>query len=146
MKFRVIESSLVAACEESCRFMELVKTMPFAELFSTEGIRTLQQNSKMWPMLTDISRQVLLDGRKHDPETWKHVISAAWRRQTLLRGIQNPLTGEDSGLVCIPMKTRRLSTREFSGLIEVIYAYGGQNAVRWSERALQDYQTYREAA
>lgn len=139
MKFRNLNNTLIAACEESRKFLEIVRSVEFVELFSREGLRTLQQNAKLWPMLTDISKQVEWFGQYHSPETWKHIISAAWKEQVFLHGI-------GGGLVAIPVSTSKLRKREFAELIECIYAFGSEKNVVWSDPALKCYEQYREAA
>lgn len=139
MKFRVINSTLIAACEEAGKFLEVVQHMDVVELFSMEGLRTLAQNAKLWPMLTDISKQVIWFNQKHDPETWKHIISAAWRAQVFVQGIGGTL-------VVLPVRTSKLRKAEFAELIEAIYAFGDEKGVRWSDPALKAYEQYREAA
>jgi len=139
MKFRAINNTLIAACEEASKYLEIVQHMDVVELFSMEGLRTLQQNAKLWPMLTDISKQVKLFDVKHDPETWKHIITAAWRDQEFVRGIGGKV-------VVLPVRTSKLRKGEFAELIEAIYSYGDDQRVRWSEPALQAYEQYREAA
>lgn len=139
MKFKVISNALVAACEDSSQFIALVTDIGECELFSNETIRTIAQNSKLWPMLTDISKQVELFEAKHTPVVWKHIISAAWKAQYFVRGIGGTL-------VVIPVATSKLSKKAFSELIECIYAYGSDEGVEWSEPALRAYSEYREAA
>ena len=90
-------------------------------------------------MLTDISHQVVWFESKHDTETWKHIITAAWRNQVFLHGI-------GGGMVAIPTSTSKLNKSEFAELIEAIYVFGSEKDVEWSEPALKAYESYREAA
>ena len=140
MKFTFINPTIIAAaCDESAKVLRAAKDMGFIELFSVEGIRTLKQNSKMWPALTDISKHVVWRGEKHDPETWKHIISAAWRDQVFVHGIGD-------NMVVIPVSTRRLRKSEFAELLTAIHAFGDEQGVPWSDPAIQAYQAYAEAA
>jgi len=139
MKFKNINGALIAGCEQSAEFIEAIAGLNIVELFSADGIRTILQNKKMWPMLQDISKQVEWFQQKHNPETWKHIITAAWRNQVFLNGI-------GGGLVAIPVSTSKLKKKEFAELIEAIYSFGSDHSVRWSEPALRAYQQYREAA
>lgn len=138
MKFKETNNALYAGCQESAQFIELVSVMEECELFSIDSIRTHEQNAKMWPMLGDISRQVVWMGQKHDTDTWKHIITAAHKAQTFVHGI-------GGSLVVIPCSTRRLSKKAFSELIEQIYSFGAEQEVKWSEPALAAYEQYREA-
>lgn len=97
--------------------------------------RSLIQNRKLWPMLEDISEQVVLHGNKYDKETWKQVLTAHWRNQTLILGIDNMP-------VLIGRSTSLLNKAEFSELIEIMYAYGAGKDVKWSEKATKSYQEH----
>ena len=138
MNFKPINGTLIANDEDSAQFLAAVSQMGECELFAIEDIRTLEQNAKMWPMLSDISKQVVWMGQKHDTNTWKHIITAAHKAQTFVHGI-------GGSLVVIPCSTRRLSKKAFSELIEQIYAFGDEQEVKWSEPALAAYNHYREA-
>ena len=139
MLFQPINGTLITRDQDAVEYMELIADMEEVELFSVESIRTLKQNKKMWPLLTDISKQVTWLGAKHDPETWKVIIVSAWRSQVFVQGIGGTL-------VVIPPKTSRLSKKSFSELIESIYSFGSGEGVKWSDPALQAYSDYREAA
>ena len=103
-----------------------------AALFVGEPRRTLDQNSKMWPMLEDVARQVpwFVDGapRKLTKEEWKDVFTASHRKQSVAPGI-------DGGFVVLGARTSRMSKRQLSELIELIYAFGSEHGVAWSEPA-----------
>ena len=40
--------------------------------------------------------------------------------------------------------TSRMNKAQFSELIELIYNYGAEHGVQWSEKAKSDYEQYRE--
>lgn len=93
--------------------------------------RSLDQNAKLWPMLADVSRQVMwpVDGAmvKLPEEDWKDIFTAALRKhQRMAKGI-------DGGLVMLGSRTSRMLKSEFSDLIELIYAFGAERGVVWSE-------------
>ena len=136
MRFKVINGTLIAGDEEAAELLSFAQDE--IELFSIEDMRTLEQNAKMWPMLTDISKQVTWMGAKHTPTVWKVIIIAAWRGQTFVNGIGGTI-------VAIPVSSKRLGKKAFSELIEAIYAFGAEQNVKWSEPALAAYQEYREA-
>ena len=139
MKFKPVSGTLAPWCEEAAKFFDVIQGMDLVELFSKEGIRTLLQNKKLWTMLGDVSKQVTWFDAKHDTETWKHIITAAWRNQVFLHGI-------GGGMVAIPTSTSKLNKAEFAELIEAIYVFGSDEGVNWSEPALKAYEQYREAA
>ena len=50
-------------------------------------VRTLDQNSRLWAMLTELSRQVEWYGQRLRPEEWKDVMTAALKKQRAVPGI-----------------------------------------------------------
>lgn len=114
------------------------------EMALREPKRSLDQNAKLWPMLGDVACQctMVIDGEEctASREDWKDVFTAALKKhQRMAKGI-------DGGLVVLGQRTRDMGKPEFSDLLEIIYAYGSENGVRWSEKALAVYDEYREAA
>lgn len=91
--------------------------------------RSLDQNRKMWPMLTDISTQLPWHGLRLTPEDWKLLFLDSLQRE--MRLVPN-LDG--TGFVNID-KTRssRLSKQQFSDLIELIYSFGASHQIVWSD-------------
>ena len=100
--------------------------------------RSSDMNSKMWPMLTDLSKQVDWYGHKLTKEEWKDVVTAAIERQKTVPGIEG-------GFVVLGVSTRKQSKEWFSNLIEIIYAFGSERNVQWSEKSVEVYEKYREA-
>lgn len=90
--------------------------------------RTLSQNRKMWPMLTDVSNQVDWHGTQPKPEHWKNIFTAALYQQEVYPGI-------NGGLVVMGISTSGMKKREFAELIEVMYAFGSEKGVKWSEKS-----------
>lgn len=88
--------------------------------------RTDPQNSKMWPMLGDISEQVIWHGQKLSDEDWKDLLTAALKRQRSAPGI-------DGGLVFFGSRTSEMDTETMSDLIELMYSFGSERNVKWSE-------------
>ena len=107
-------------------------------------LRSLNQNKKMWPMLNDVSRQceLCINGRMVNacPEDWKDVFASALKNETRVA------EGLDGKVVFLGSRTSKLNKEEFSQLIEIIYAYGAENGVAWSEPALKAYEQYGVAA
>lgn len=99
--------------------------------------RSLSQNAKLWPMLEDVSKQLTIQGEFVSKEDWKQVFTAALRKQKIVPGI-------DGGFVVLAMSTSKMEKATFSMLIELIYAHGAENGVRWSEKALEIYEKYSE--
>jgi hypothetical protein len=95
------------------------------KLTISEETRTLEQNSRMWAMLGEVSRQVDWYGQKLDPEDWKHVFTAALKKQRTVPGI-------DGGFVVLGQSTKKMSKAELGELMELIEAFGAQRGVRFA--------------
>lgn len=92
-----------------------------------EPTRTDDQNAKLWPMLADVARQVDWYGRKLTDENWKDVFTASLRALDVVPNL------DGTGFVALGQRTSQFSKREFSDLIELMYAFGAQRGVVWSE-------------
>lgn len=88
--------------------------------------RSVNQNSLMWGLLSDIARQVEWHGQKLSKNDWKWVFTAALRQQRMVPGL-------DGGVVYLGEPTSAMSKKELSDLIELIYAFGSDHGVEWSE-------------
>lgn len=97
--------------------------------------RNLEMNKKLWAMLGDISRQVEWHGKYFDPESWKHILTAGLKGYETAPGIN----GE---MVVLGKSTSKMNKREFSDLVELIYAFGAEHNVVWSEKALDVFEEY----
>ena len=94
-----------------------------------EPIRTKDQNSKMWAMLSDVSRAAP-EGRKWTAEAWKCAFMHSLGHQfQFAEGLDN------SGPIPIGFRTSKLGVKQMIDLITVIYEYGGRHGVAWSEPA-----------
>lgn len=90
--------------------------------------RTLEQNAKLWSMLTDVSKQVNWHGQKLTPEDWKHVFSAALNQQRVVPNI------DSTGFVVLGQSTSKMTVRQMAGMIELINAFGAQHDVEFKEK------------
>ena len=88
--------------------------------------RSLGQNALMWSLLADISDQVEWHGEKMSKKDWKWVFTAAIRRQRMVPGI-------DGGIVFLGEPTSVMSKQEMSDLIELLYSFGAEHGVEWSD-------------
>lgn len=91
-----------------------------------EPRRNGEQNAKLWAMLGDVSEQVIWHGKTLSSEDWKHVFTASLRRLTVVPNL------DGTGFVALGLSTSRMSKREFSDLIELIFAFGAERDVVWS--------------
>lgn len=96
----------------------------------TPPTRTLDQNARLWAMLSDVSAQVVWHGRKLTGEEWKIVFSAALTKQDVIPGI-------DGGFVAMGQSTSKMTKRELSDLMELIAAFGANNGVQFQDQARQ---------
>ena len=91
-----------------------------------EPRRSLDQNAKLWAMLSDVS-QAMPEGRRHTPEDWKAIFcnAAGWEVQFL--------PGLDGRPFPSGFRTSRMSKQQMADLITYIAAYGDQHGVRWTD-------------
>lgn len=95
-----------------------------------EETRNGEQNSKLWAMLTDISRQVQWPVNGHmqrlSKEDWKDVLSAGLEQgQRIAQGIEG-------GFVMLGSRTSRMKKKRMAELIELIQFFGDSHGVRWT--------------
>lgn len=95
--------------------------------------RTVSQNSKLWPLLEEISEQATLDGEQYDPGEWKLIfLSALSRTKKLEARIIRGILGEPINL---GRSSSKLEKELFSELIELILWFGAENGVKFKEDA-----------
>jgi hypothetical protein len=93
-----------------------------------EAKRSLPQNDRFWASLTDIARQKAWHGVKLSPDDWKLVFLDALKQE--VRIVPN-LNG--TGFVNLGRSSSDLSKQEMSDLLEIIYAWGAQNGVTFTD-------------
>jgi len=102
-----------------------------------KSIRTLEQNSKMWAMLTDIANQVNWHGIDLSKKEWKEMITAALKKQKVVPGI-------DGGFVVIGSSTSKMSIKEMIDVIDFAYSFGAdpEHPVKWTEvtKAMKEWE------
>jgi NinB protein len=107
--------------------------------------RTLSQNSKLWPMLTDFAKQ--LDWPHTDaignwviskmpPMSWKAVMTAAFEKEMSMA------QGWEGGTVMVGASTSNYGIRKMADFITFLYAAGGEKGVKWSEKSEKIYQEF----
>lgn len=92
--------------------------------------RTVDQNSKLWAMLSDVSR-AKPEGRTHTPEIWKCLFMAACGHEVQF------LMGLDGNPFPAGFRSSRLTKEQMSELIEFILAWGTEHGVNWSDEEKQ---------
>ena len=88
--------------------------------------RTMDQNAKLWAMLSDLSR-AKPEGRTHTPEVWKAIFMHACAHEVQF------MMGINGEPFPVGFRSSRLSKAQMAELIEFIHAYGAQHGVRFSE-------------
>ena len=88
--------------------------------------RSLEQNRRLWSLLTDVSNQVEWHGQHLSPDDWKSIFTAAQHQQRLVPGV-------DGGFVALGRSTSRMDKAELSELMELIAAFGAEHGVEFHE-------------
>ena len=87
--------------------------------------RSLEQNARLWALLTDVSKQVDWYGNKLTPDEWKDVFTAALKKEKVVPGI-------NGGFVVLGQSTSKMSIAEMVELQTLIEAFGADKDVKWS--------------
>lgn len=93
--------------------------------------RSLDQNARMWAMLTDISKQVEWYGKRLTPEAWKCVFSASLKKQDVVPGLHGDF-------VVVGQSTSQMGVREMGDLMELMEAFGAERGVRFAGRVPEE--------
>lgn len=96
-----------------------------------EPTRNLEQNARLWASLAEVANQVEWYGNKLTAEEWKTVFSAALKKEKVVPGI-------NGGFVVCGQSTSKMSKREFSDMLEIVYAFGAERGVVFSDPMLED--------
>jgi hypothetical protein len=112
------------------RAIAIIKALPLTPVCEVlvkehKSTRNLEQNAKMWAVLSEVSRDVEWYGQKLTKEEWKDVFTASLKRLKVIPGI-------DGGFVVIGAHTSKMSIAEMSEMIECAVAFGTQHGVKWS--------------
>lgn len=88
--------------------------------------RSNSQNAKMWAMLSDICNQCDWHGKRLSTYEWKDLFTAGIKQQKVVPGLEG-------GFVVLGTRTREMSTTEMAELIELMYAFGAEREVIWTD-------------
>jgi hypothetical protein len=111
------------------RFIRVVRKAPNDYVgIVEEQKRTLNQNDKLWAMLTDIALSQPL-GRKHTPDDWKAIAMNACSWECAF------LEGLDGRPFPIGFRSSRLTKAQMSTLIDWLQAFGDEHGVKWTQEA-----------
>jgi hypothetical protein len=97
--------------------------------------RSALQNRLGWPLWTDISNQLVWYGAKRAPGDWKSAMMIGLEGAQWMPGIA------PGQLVPVGLSSSLLSKPKFSELIEITYAFGAEQGVRFrtDREALDPY-------
>lgn len=93
-----------------------------------EPQRSLEQNARMWAMLTDISTQAKHGDRRYTPDQWKCLFLHSLGRETQF---MPALDGK--GFIPYGQSSSDLSKKEMTDLIELMFAWGAEHGVTFHE-------------
>lgn len=96
-----------------------------------ERTRSLDQNALMWELLTTLSTSLQwpVNGKSETltPDEWKDILSASLDQESrIAQGIRG-------GFVMIGKRTSKMTVRQMTDLIELIYAFGAEHDIAFSE-------------
>jgi hypothetical protein len=92
-----------------------------------EPKRSVDQNSRLWAMLSDVAMSKPM-GRMHTPEEWKCIfMSAAGWEVAFLPGL-------DGRFLPYGYRSSKLTKKQMTDLQDFIQAWGDENGVRWSQQ------------
>ena len=90
--------------------------------------RSDEQNRKLWPMLADIQRQVPAMATRNADDIKLQFLNALGVEMRFLP------TLEGEGMFPVGLRSSTLTVAQFSSLVELLYKYGAEHGVVWTER------------
>jgi hypothetical protein len=124
---------ILAHPEARRRAMACVAEAPAGHVVTVqEPRRNLEQNALLWVLLQAFADQLEwpINGRmcRLEPEEWKDILSAAFRRET-----QRVAPGIDGGMVLLGLRTSKMGKREFGEFLEFVQATAADRGVELEE-------------
>lgn len=111
------------------RALDYVRRAPHGSRVEFKGPkRSNDQNAKLWAMLSEVAAQVKWHGLTLTADDWKLVFMDGLKRENRL--VPNI---DGNGFINLGRSSSDLSKAEFSDLIEIIYAFGANHSVEFSE-------------
>ena len=116
------------------RAIDRIKALPIQEppfaiyIAIYEALRTLEQSSKMFAMLDDVAEQVEWYGKKLGRYDWKDVFTSSLIKSNVVPNL------EGTGFVACGLHTSKMSKRLMSELIELMFAFGAEKGVKWTDQ------------
>jgi len=119
--------TVILGSEQSrAKARSLVGLAPYGAVLTIKPpARTTDQNSKLWAMLSDVSR-ACPGGRRLTADVWKAIFMNACGHAVQF---EHGLSGEPFP---VGFRSSRLSKSQMGELIDFIEAWGSENNVEWS--------------
>ena len=97
----------------------------------SDETRTIEQNEKLWPMLTDLSKQVNYYGKLRSTAAWKDIATVMLQGEN----VEMVPDYDNTTMIAIGLSTSGMGKKKFSDLIECLYVIGSRYGVKWSEKS-----------
>lgn len=92
-----------------------------------EPTRTRLQNDKLQSLCGEIASQITWHGQKLSQDDVRHMAVASYRKG------QRAVPGIDGGFVVLGASSRDLRVAECADVIEILYAWGAEQGVKFSQ-------------
>lgn len=93
--------------------------------------RSLEQNSKLHALLSDISKNATWNGEKLDVYAWKNLLVSAHSIAT--GGPSKIVRGIEGEVINLRESTAQMSVQRLASLIEYTTAWGIENGVKFND-------------
>lgn len=94
--------------------------------------RSLEQNSKLHALLSDISKQCEFNGQKRDIDTWKIIMVSAHKIAT--GGQAEMVIGIEGEVINLRESTAQMSVQRLASLIEYVQSWAVENEVKFNDK------------
>ena len=148
MRFILRSTDIFSRCIKTMQ--EYLKSGLLYEVIIREyDEKSRAQEEKYHAMISDISKQLLHNGEKLDAESWKRLLIEAFVivMQEIAKGENKPdpfhgkarliMSLDGKRIVQLGVQSRSFGKKVASDFIEYLYAYGVDNGVKFSAKALQ---------
>lgn len=95
--------------------------------------RSLDQNAKLWALLTDVAEQAQHCGQRYPAEVWKTLFMQAFGRE-----VRFLPTLDGSSVFPLGFRSSELTKAEMSELIEFIQVWGAERGVAFHTTEMHD--------
>lgn len=123
------QTIILGSLRQRCIATDMIRAAPHGAVVNiAPPKRSVDQNSKLWAMLSDVSRSKP-QGRVHTPDMWKSLFMQACGHEIQF------LQGLDGNPFPHGFRSSRLTKEQMAELISFIDAWGTEQGVQWSDAA-----------